>query len=251
VPRDGSHARVLVVDDDALVRSGVRMILDEVDDVEVVGEAADGATAVAAVRDLAPDVVLMDLRMPGSDGIEATRRLTSDQLADASGETVRVVVLTTFDDDESVAAALRAGASGFLVKDSAARHLVEAVRTVADGGSWLDPSASAAVIRALQRVPPADGAAAAALARLTDREREVLRLIAGGLTNTEISARLTLSGATVRTHVSRILMKTGAHDRSQAVVLAYHGRLAEVPSPRGDIPRTPTHEGGHRGLDRS
>ena len=229
--------RVLVADDDALVRSGVRMLLHDVPDMVVVGEAADGADAVTAARDLAPDVVLMDLRMPGGGGIEATRRLTSDELAETSGVLVHVLVLTTFDDEQSVGSALRAGASGFLVKDAAARHLVDAVRTVAAGGSWLDPSAAAAVIRVLQRVPEVDGtagSAATALARLTDREREVLALVARGLTNEQIRERLVVSGATVRTHVSRILMKTGTHDRSQAVALAYQGRLVPLPPSRSD-----------------
>ncbi len=226
--------RVLVADDDALVRSGVRMLLDEVSDIVVVGEAADGTEAVTAARDLAADVVLMDLRMPGGDGVEATRRLTSDELAATSGALVHVLVLTTFDDEQSVGSALRAGASGFIVKDAAARHLVDAVRTVAAGGSWLDPSAAAAVIRVLQRVPEVDGTAATALARLTDREREILGLVARGLTNEQISGRLVVSGATVRTHVSRILMKTGTHDRSQAVALAYQGRLVPLPPSHSD-----------------
>jgi DNA-binding NarL/FixJ family response regulator len=228
-------ARVLVADDDSLVRSGVRMLLDPVPDIEVVGEVADGAAAVAAARDLAPDVVLMDLRMPGFDGIDATRLISSDEFAETVGTLVRVLVLSTFGDEESVGSALRSGASGFLVKDAAARQLADAVRTVAAGGSWLDPSAAAAVIRVLQRAPDVEGSVAVALARLTGREREVLLLMAHGLTNEQISERLVVSGATVRTHVSRILMKTGVHDRSQAVVLAYQGRLAAVPPSRGDL----------------
>lgn len=235
--RKAATTRVVIADDDALVRSGVRMLLAHVPGIEVVGEASDGAGAVATALELAPDVVLMDLRMPGSGGIDATRRLTSDEATESVGGVVRVLVLTTFDDDTSVGSALRAGASGFLVKDAAARHLVDAVRTVAAGGSWLDPSASAAVIRTIRQVPESDGAAASALTRLTAREREVLLLVAHGLTNEQISTRLVLSGATVRTHVSRILMKTGAHDRSQAVVLAYQGRLAGAPSSYGDTSR--------------
>lgn len=227
--------RVLVVDDDALVRSGIRMLLGEAADVEVVGEAADGAAALDLAGRLSPDVVLMDLRMPGSDGIATTRVLSSG--ADSGGDPPRVLVLTTFDDEQSVAAALRAGARGFLVKDGAADHLAGAIRTIAAGGSWLDPSASAAVIRLVQGLPGQDRLAAAALERLTPRERGVLALMAQGLTNEHIGRRLVLSPATVRTHVSRILMKTGAHDRSQAVVLAYQGHLPGVPPTHGEPTR--------------
>jgi len=206
--------RVVVADDQALVRSGFRMILDSRTDIDVVGEAADGSEAVALVAQVAPDVVLMDVRMPGMDGLEATRRIV------AAGGPTRVIVLTTYDVDDAVYAALRAGASGFLLKDARPTDLVEAVRVVARGDALLAPSVTRRLLdRFATAAPPSTSSAQ--LAGLTPREVEILRLVAQALSNAEIADRLVLSEATVKTHVSAMLRKLGLRDRVQAVVLAY------------------------------
>ncbi len=211
-----SATRVVLADDQPLVRAGLRMILDTEPDLEVVGEAANGEEVVALCAGAAADVVLMDVRMPVMDGIEATRRVTS--LEDAP----RVLVLTTFDLDEIVYDALRAGASGFLLKDAPEERLTTAIRVVADGGSLFAPSVTRRLIEEFaQRTPrpskPPRG--------LTDRETEVLRLVAGGLSNAEIAERLYITENTVKTHVARLLMKLGLRDRVQAVVLAYESGM--------------------------
>ncbi|WP_320672126.1 response regulator transcription factor [Patulibacter defluvii] len=209
--------RVLLVDDQALLRSGFRMILEAAGDIEVVGEADDGAAGAEAARLKRPDVVLMDIRMGEVDGIEATRRIVA---ADAG----KVVVLTTFDLDEYVYAALRAGASGFLLKDTRPADLVEAVRVVAGGDALLAPRITKRLLERFGSDLAAAPVQDAAVAELTDREREVLRLIAGGLSNLEIAERLVLTEATVKTHVSNVLRKLDVRDRVQAVVWAYeHG----------------------------
>jgi DNA-binding NarL/FixJ family response regulator len=207
--------RILLVDDQRLVRAGFRSILDGEDDFVVVAEAADGREALQAAHDHHPDVVLMDIRMPVLDGLAATRHLLEDP-----GVRAKVVILTTFDLDEDVYAALRAGASGFLVKDTEPEELIHAVRVVARGDALLAPSITRRLIAefAARGTRPA---ASPALDRLTDREREVLTLVAAGLSNDEIARELTLSPATAKTHVSRIMTKTGTHDRAQLVVLAY------------------------------
>lgn len=217
---------VVVADDDPLVRSGVAMLLRSAADTEVVGEAADGAAAVALARDRRPDVVLMDLRMPGTDGIAATRALTAERAEDPDLLT-RVLVLTTFHDDDAVHGALRAGASGYLLKHTAPTDLVPAVRRVAAGDSWLDPAVAGRVIAALARTDPDHDDPDEQLSRLTAREREVLTLMAHGRSNDEIAAGLVLSGATVRTHVNRILMKTGTGNRTNAVILAFRSGLVD------------------------
>ena len=213
--------RVLLADDQALVRAGFRALLESADDISVVAEAQNGGAAVALVRELTPDVVLMDLNMPEVDGLTATGRIT----ADPSLATVKVVVLTTFDDDEHVFAALRAGASGFLVKDIEPEELLQAVRVVARGDALLSPSVTRRLITDLatrpERPPPNDRV----LARLTEREREVLALVAEGLSNDEIAGRLYLSPLTSKTHVSRIMTKLNARDRAQLVVIAYESGL--------------------------
>lgn len=209
--------RVLVVDDQELVREGLALVIDHADGLEVVGEAANGAAALVAARSHRPDVVLMDIRMPEMDGLEATRRI----LADADWP-VRVVILTTFDPDEYVYEALRAGASAFVLKDIPRAELVAAVRTVADGGALLTPSITRRLIERFAEAPTFDDAELAAeLDRLTDREQEVLVLIGRGHNNAEIADRLFIGAATVKTHINSLFAKLGLRDRAQAVVFAY------------------------------
>ena len=212
--------RVALADDQALVRAGFRALLDAEDDLEVVGEASDGDEAVKLVRDAAPDVILMDIRMPGTDGLEATRTISADDRLAG----VRVVILTTFDLDEYVFEALRIGASGFLVKDTDPAELVQAVRAVARGDALLSPSITRRLVeefatRSRQPAPVAD------LDLLTEREREVVALVGEGLSNDEIAERLIMSPATAKTHVSRAMVKLGTRDRAQLVVLAYESGL--------------------------
>ena len=211
--------RVLLADDQALVRTGFRMILKGEPDIEVVGEAADGAQAVDGARRLAPDVVVMDVRMPHVDGLEATRRILAGDPAP------RVLMLTTFDRDEYVFEALRAGASGFLLKDGPADQLTAAIRAVADGGALLAPAVTRRLIEDFARRPRPTEAPPAALVDLTPRELGVLEQLARGLSNAEIAAELTLGEATIKTHVARILSKLGLRDRTQAVVFAYESGL--------------------------
>jgi DNA-binding NarL/FixJ family response regulator len=209
--------RVLLVDDQALIRAGFRMILDAEEDMEVVGECADGTQAVDSARRLTPDVVLMDIRMPEMDGIEATQRIAARE-----GEAgPRVLLLTTFDLDEYVYDALRAGASGFLLKDVPAEELVSGIRVVAQGEALLAPSVTKRLIQEFSRAPRVQQSAPAELDELTPRELEVFTLMARGLSNAEIASELIVSETTVKTHVARVLMKLGVRDRVQAVVLAY------------------------------
>jgi len=212
--------RVLIADDQELVRTGFRMILTSEPEITVVGEAGDGLAAVELARGLGVDVVLMDIRMPGIDGIEATRRLG------ATGSSARVLILTTFDLNEYVYEALRAGASGFLLKDAPAAQLVTAIRVVADGDALLSPSITRPLIAEFAQ-RPAPSARPAVMDELTERELEVLRLIARGLSNAEIAKELFVSETTVKTHVAHVLMKLGLRDRVQAVVLAYEAGVVQ------------------------
>jgi DNA-binding NarL/FixJ family response regulator len=213
--------RVLIADDQALVRGGFRMILDAQKDIEVVEEAGDGREAIERARDLDPDVVLMDIRMPELDGLEATRRL----LAGDGGP--RVLILTTFDADEYVYEAMKAGASGFLLKDVQPEQLAEAVRVVATGDALLAPAITRRLVEQFVRRPPPGSTKPPELAELTERELDVLMLLARGLSNAEIAAALVLTEATVKTHVTHILTKLGLRDRVQAVVLAYESGLVQ------------------------
>jgi DNA-binding NarL/FixJ family response regulator len=210
--------RVLLADDQALLRATFRLLLDAADDIEVVGEAATGDEAVTLARQTRADLVLMDIRMPGADGIEATRRITGDE--DLAG--VRILVLTTFETDELVVAALRAGASGFLGKGVDPADLLRAIRTIAAGESLLSPAATTSLI---ERFLTPAATAGDALPELTSREREITKLVAAGLSNGEIARHLTISTATAKTHVNRAMMKTGSRDRAQLVVLAYESGL--------------------------
>lgn len=226
-PRGERPLRLLVADDQDLVRSGFRLILSSYDGLSIVGEARDGEEAVELARRLVPDVVLMDIRMPRMNGIEATRAITSDPaLAD-----VRVLILTTFDVDEYVYDALAAGAGGFLLKDAEPDDIASAVRVVADGDALIQPSVMRRLVETFVRTRPAAASAGfggrGAFSALTEREREILVLVARGMTNDEIGGELFISPATVKTHLARIMAKLDAHDRAQLVVLAYEGGLVK------------------------
>jgi DNA-binding NarL/FixJ family response regulator len=214
--------RVLIADDQALVRAGFRVLVDSAPDLEVVGEAADGVQALELARSTSPDVVLMDIRMPEMDGLAATRAL----VADPDGP--RVIILTTFDIDEYVFEALRAGASGFLLKDTDPGELLTAVRVVAAGDALLAPSVTRRLIEEFATRPDPHRTPPEALSVLTEREREVLALVARGLSNQEIAEELVISPATAKTHVSRVMMKLGARDRAQLVVVAYETGLVQA-----------------------
>jgi DNA-binding NarL/FixJ family response regulator len=237
---------VLLVDDHSLIRMGFRLVLDAEDDIEVVGEAADGTAAVAMCSALRPDVVLMDVRMPGHDGIEATRDIV------AAGLPCKVLILTTFDLDDYVYAGLRAGASGFLLKDTQPADLVAAIRTIAAGDAVLAPAATSRLVRQFAATPspktpepPGSSSAHPGGAQirqaLTDREQDVFSRIAAGMSNSEIAASLYLSEGTVKIHVGRILAKLGLRDRVQAVVLAYESRLITPGTPPPAPPDGPGH----------
>lgn len=222
--------RVVIADDQSLVRAGFRALLDAEPDIEVAGEASDGAHAVRLARQVRPDVLLMDIRMPGLDGLAATREIAADPAL--SG--VRIVILTTFELDEYVAEALRSGAAGFLVKDTDPAELIRAVHVVAEGNGLLSPSITRRVIEQFAAQAPAP-APSGKLTDLTEREREVVALAGAGLSNEEIAARLAVSPATAKTHVSRAMVKLGARDRAQLVVFAYEAGLVRP----GWLPRDP------------
>ncbi len=215
--------RVMVVDDQALVRRGFALVLGNEDDIEVVAEAGTGLEAIEAARKLRPDVILMDIRMPELDGLEATARIL-----DEADDNTRIIILTTFDPDDYVFRALRAGASGFVLKDTAPEELVAAVRTVAAGGAMLAPTITRRLIARFVSQPDQNRDLANRLERLTSREREVLEALATGKSNAEISGHLLIGAATVKTHVSSLLSKLGLRDRAQAVVFAYECGLARA-----------------------
>lgn len=217
-----TEIRVLIADDQALVRAGFAKILGSEPDIAVVGEAADGSEAVQRTAQLRPDIVLMDIRMPRLDGIAATKAIVADAPAGP-----RVVMLTTYGVDEYVFEALRAGASGFMVKDAPPEQLISAIRTVAGGEAMLDPAVTRGVIDEFVRRSPPDAKAMALIEELTERERDVLRLLTRGYSNSEISKSLFLSEATVKTHVTHVLMKLGVRDRVQAVVFAYEAGIVQ------------------------
>ncbi len=211
--------RLLVVDDQELVRAGLRLILSADEDLEIVGEASDGRAGVEEAATLRPDVVLMDVRMPVLDGIGATRQIVGGQ--GDGGRTCRVLALTTFDDDDVLWGAIEAGAAGFVLKDAPAGDLVAAVRVTARGGSWLDPRVAGRVLQSLRHAPSTSRRDPPSVEQLTERELQVMRLVARGASNAEIAATLYLSERTVKGHVSAIFMKLGARDRAAAIVRAY------------------------------
>jgi len=217
--------RVLLADDQALLRGTFRLLLDSVPGIEVVGEASDGAEAVVLARSTQADVVVMDIRMPGTDGIEATRRICADDALAG----VKVLILTTFETDDLVVSALRAGASGFLGKGVEPAALIDAIRTVAEGEQLLSPAATRALIeRVVQEPDPEPAVTVHGMADLTERERQITSLVAGGLSNAEIGQHLFISPATVKTHVNRAMMKTSARDRAQLVVFAFDAGLPRL-----------------------
>ena len=227
--------RVVLADDQPLIRAGLRVLIADCPDLDVVGEAGTGAQAVQLARQARPDVVVMDIRMPGMDGIEATQMITAQTMTAQTGPT-RVVVLTTFDDDDYVYAALRAGASGFLVKDMALEDILAAIRVVAAGDALIAPSVTRRLIEQFAKPPPASQPAPQPpreLPGVTEREREVLTLVGCGLSNGEIAGRLVISTATAKAHVARLLAKLGARDRVQLVIAAYQAGLVSPGGPPG------------------
>ncbi|MGH3787698.1 MAG: response regulator [Pseudonocardiaceae bacterium] len=222
--------RVVVVDDQPLVRAGIVMLVNAEDDITVVAEAADGQEALTQVRAQRPDVVLMDVRMPGTDGVAATRAMVEEGLTAQSGQPVGIIILTTYHIDEAVYAALRAGASGFLLKDAAPAEIVNAVRSVVAGEAWLDPAVARRLIDEFAARPEPHTPTPAEMAQLTPREREVLSLMARGLSNADVAVELFISEATVKTHLARVMMKLGVREKAQAVAAAYQTGLVQPPS---------------------
>ncbi|MGH4010099.1 MAG: response regulator [Pseudonocardiaceae bacterium] len=222
--------RVVVVDDQPLVRAGIVMLVNAEEDIRVVAEAADGQEALTQIRVQRPDVVLMDVRMPGTDGVTATRAVVAESLTAQSGQPVGIIILTTYHIDEAVYAALRAGASGFLLKDAAPAEIVNAIRAVAAGEAWLDPAVARRLIDEFAARPEPHTPTPAEMAQLTPREREVLSLMARGLSNSDVAAQLFISEATVKTHLARVMMKLGVREKAQAVAAAYQTGLVQPPN---------------------
>jgi DNA-binding NarL/FixJ family response regulator len=222
--------RVLVVDDQPLVRAGIVMLVNAEDDITVVAEASDGKEALTQIRAQRPDVVLMDVRMPGTDGVTATRAVVNEGLTAQNGQPIGVIILTTYHIDEAVYAALRAGASGFLLKDAAPAEIVNAIRSVVAGEAWLDPAVARRLIDEFAARPEPHTPTPAEMAQLTPREREVLSLMARGLSNADVAVELFISEATVKTHLARVMMKLGVREKAQAVAAAYQTGLVQPPS---------------------
>ncbi len=222
--------RVVVVDDQPLVRAGIVMLVNAEDDIAVIAEATDGKEALAQIRAQRPDVVLMDVRMPGTDGVAATRSVVEEGLTAQNGQPVGVIILTTYHIDEAVYAALRAGASGFLLKDAAPAEIVNAIRSVVAGEAWLDPAVARRLIDEFAARPEPHTPTPAEMAQLTPREREVLSLMARGLSNADVAGELFISEATVKTHLARVMMKLGVREKAQAVAAAYQTGLVQPPS---------------------
>ncbi|HKS52561.1 MAG TPA: response regulator transcription factor [Pseudonocardiaceae bacterium] len=222
--------RVVVVDDQPLVRAGIVMLVNAEDDITVIAEAADGAEALTQIRAHRPDVVLMDVRMPGTDGVAATRAVVDEGLTAHSGQPIGVIILTTYHIDEAVYAALRAGASGFLLKDAAPAEIVNAIRSVVAGEAWLDPAVARRLIDEFAARPEPHTPTPAEMAQLTPREREVLSLMARGLSNADVAVELFISEATVKTHLARVMMKLGVREKAQAVAAAYQTGLVHPPT---------------------
>ncbi|MDQ4012085.1 MAG: response regulator transcription factor [Actinomycetota bacterium] len=224
--------RVVVVDDQPLARAGIAMLVNAEEDIAVVGEAADGQQALTQARAQRPDVILMDVRMPGTDGLAATRAVIDEGLIAQSGQPIRVIILTTYHLDEAVYAALRAGASGFLLKDAAPTEIIAAIRAVVSGEAWLDPAVTRRLIDEFATRPQQHTSTPAKMAQLTAREREVLTLLARGLSNADVAAHLFISEATVKTHLARVMMKLGVREKAQAVVAAYQTGLVHPHAPQ-------------------
>jgi DNA-binding NarL/FixJ family response regulator len=223
--------RVVVVDDQPLVRTGITMLVNAEEDIDVVAEAADGQEALTQIRALRPDVVLMDVRMSGTDGVVATRAVTDEGLTAQNGQPVRVIILTVFHDDEAVYAALHAGAKGFLLKDAAPTEIVAAIRAVVAGNAWLGPAVTRRLIDEFAARPEQNTPTPAEMAQLTPREREVLTLLARGLSNADVAAQLFISEATVKTHLARVMAKLNVREKSQAVAAAYQTGLVQPSAP--------------------
>jgi DNA-binding NarL/FixJ family response regulator len=219
-----------VVDDQPLVRAGIVMLVNAEEDITVVAEATDGKDALAQIRAHRPDVVLMDVRMPGTDGVAATRAVVEEGLTAQNGQPIGVIILTTYHIDEAVYAALRAGASGFLLKDAAPAEIVNAIRSVVAGEAWLDPAVARRLIDEFAARPEPHTPTPAEMAQLTPREREVLSLMARGLSNADVALELFISEATVKTHLARVMMKLGVREKAQAVAAAYQTGLVQPPT---------------------
>lgn len=221
MPKSVSAIRVLVVDDQPLARAGITMLVNAEEDITIVAEAANGQDAVTQARDQRPDVILMDVRMPGADGVEATRAVIDAGLTAQNNQPIRVIILTTFHIDEAVYAALRAGASGFLLKDAAPTEIVAAIRAVAAGEAWLDPAVTRRLIDTFTARPEQRTPIPAQMTQLTPREREVLIFLAEGMSNTELAGQLVISEATVKTHLAHVITKLGVREKTHAVIAAY------------------------------
>ncbi|MGH3480818.1 MAG: response regulator [Pseudonocardiaceae bacterium] len=219
--------RVVVVDDQQLVRAGIAMLVSTEEDITIVAEAADGQEALTQIRAQRPDVVLMDVRMPGTDGVEATRAVIDESLTAPNGQAIGVIILTTFHIDEAVYAALRAGASGFLLKDAAPTEIVAAIRAVAAGEAWLDPAVTRRLIDEFAARPEQHTPTPAEMAQLTPREREVLILLAQGMSNADVARKLVISEATAKTHLAHVMTKLGVREKAQAVIAAYQTGLVQ------------------------